>query len=159
MPAASYDVMVPALLSTVTEKPLPVTVTSSSRSVWRRAGTLRSGTGFTAGPPVSRASCCLATSKPALAHGVGSLVVKESSRKYSVPGSGFAGSRTGTLMSLLLSGARFSWSRSSRPRWIALPSATRDQRPSNSRRLVKRYSLVSLTAPGPPEARVALMAW
>lgn len=151
--------MVPVPLSTVTAKPLPFTVTVLSPSVWLRAGTPRSGAGFTAGLPASRASCCLATSKPALAHGVASLVVKESWRKYSVPGSGFAGSRTGTLMSLLPSGATFSWSRVSRPRWRTLPSATRVQRPSKSRRLVNRYSLVRVTAPGPPEAAVALTAW
>ncbi len=105
VPAASYDVMVPVLLSNVTVKFLPLTERVLSPSVWRRVGTLLRGAGFTTGLPASRASCCLATSKPALAHLAGSLVVKESWRKYSVPGSGLAGSRTGTLMSLPVSGA------------------------------------------------------
>ncbi|CAM5347368.1 hypothetical protein STENM36S_03831 [Streptomyces tendae] len=67
----------PVRLSTVTEKPLPVIRTSWSRSSWRSAGTLARRAGVTAGAPVSTGSCCRATSKPAFAHGVGSLVVKE----------------------------------------------------------------------------------
>jgi hypothetical protein len=71
----------------------------------------------------------------------------------------------GTVMSLLLSGGTSSWARLSFPRRTTSPSATRLQLPSNSRRLVKRYSLVRVTSAAPGSERVtggagaALMAW
>lgn len=87
-PPALYEVMAPVFLSTVTEKPLPLTVTDASPSSWLSAGTLSSGTGVTAGLPASTGSCCRATSKPALAHSVDSLVWNDSWRKYWHPAPG-----------------------------------------------------------------------
>ncbi len=142
----------------LTVKSWPVTVMRSPVSVAVTTGTDVTGVGTTGGLLKLTGSCCLATSKPAAAHGVAVRSLNDSCRKCSSPGAGSAGRWTGSCTVLFDSGGMSSCAAVNSPLWTTVPSATSDQLPANSLTLVNRYSLVIRTVPAVPVS-ATLIAW